>query len=206
MKLIVGLGNPGKEYEGTRHNAGYLFVEALACEPELAPAGECILFHTEKKFEAMIAETSAKGEKIILVKPLTYMNLSGQAVQKIMQFYKIEPADLIVVSDDKDLPLGTVRIRKEGSSGGQKGLQNIIDSINLADFMRIRIGINFKDGDLDKLSLIQDKMETRDFVLSQFGPRDLPMVKTMISDTIAYILPYIGSKEEIPAHTLQAND
>ncbi len=203
MKLIVGLGNPGKQYEGTRHNAGFYFLDQIICDDELMMDGECINFQKSDKFDSMIAETLYKGEKLILVKPQTYMNLSGQAVQKIMSFYKMDISDLIVISDDKDLPLGTARIRHEGSSGGQKGLQNIIDLLGDNSFLRIRIGINAIGGDADKPEPIMNNIDTADFVLSKFNQREKPVLKSMIEEIIKYIMPFLGSKTEIPAHTLE---
>lgn len=202
MKLIVGLGNPGKKYEGTRHNAGFYFADQIICDKRIAPVGECLNFQKSDKFEALIAETLHKGEKIIFVKPQTFMNLSGQAVQKIMSYYKADISDLVVVSDDKDLPLGTVRIRHEGSSGGQKGLQNIIDVLADNSFLRIRIGINAIGGDADLPEPQMSNINTADFVLSKFNPRELPIFKKSINETIDYVVPFLGSKTEIPAHTL----
>jgi len=202
MKLIIGLGNPGKQYEGTRHNAGFMFLDRLVCRDEIAPVGECILFQKNDKFAAEIAETNHKGEKLIFVKPQTFMNLSGQAVRKIFDFYKAELSDLIVASDDVDLPLGSARVRSEGSSGGQKGLQNIIDNLGSDQFTRIRIGIQSIGGDADVI-ISKDRMDTADFVLSKFEKREVDMLDQTIDTVIAYILPFIGSKQEIPAHTLE---
>lgn len=121
MKLIVGLGNPGKEYEKTRHNSGFLAMDYLAD-----------LLHVQinqEKFEALILKTNIDGEQVLLMKPLTYMNLSGKAVAQAVKFYKIDPQDILVLHDDMDLPTGSVRIRKNGSAGGQKGMKNIIDAL-----------------------------------------------------------------------------
>ena len=202
MKLIVGLGNPGKQYEGTRHNAGFYFLDQIICDNRLTPVGECLNFQKSDKFEALTAETLHKGEKIIFIKPQTYMNLSGTAVQKIMAFYKAEISDLMVVSDDKDLPLGTARVRHEGSSGGQKGLQNIIDTLGNNEFLRIRIGINAIGGDADQPEAKMNNIDTADFVLSKFIPREIPLFKNIIDEAINYIVPFLGGEEEIPAHTL----
>ncbi|MFA7253441.1 MAG: aminoacyl-tRNA hydrolase [Patescibacteria group bacterium] len=203
MLLIVGLGNPGKEYEGTRHNAGFMFVEKMAGQPEIAPVEGPLNFRLEKKFSGLIAETEAKGEKIILLKPLTFMNLSGQAVQKVMDYYKILPKDLIVVSDDVDIPLGTARIRHEGSSGGQKGLQNIIDSVGTDQFTRIRIGINAIGGDADQTFEITNRPDTTQFVLSQFNKREADIIDNTMQEAVRYLIQYIGEKGEMPAHTIE---
>lgn len=196
MKIIVGLGNPGKEYEGTRHNAGFMFVDRLAKCEQIKPVGEELIFNLEKKFEAEIATTSAKGEKIILVKPQTFMNLSGKAVSKILSFYKADPKDLIIVNDDIDLPVGTIRIRKEGSGGGQKGLENIISEIKTDNFIRIRLGISESGEKVDRI-------ETVNYVLGKIGKRELPVLENVILEGINYLLEYIGTEREIPCHTIE---
>jgi len=137
MKLIIGLGNPGKKYETTWHNLGFLAVDALAAsKPEMF-----LKCKQSAKFKAEVCEGSELEEKIILAKPRTFMNKSGQAVKAIMSFYKIKPLDLWVIHDDIDLPLGKIRIRKGGSAGGHHGMESIISSIGTNDFMRIRVGI-----------------------------------------------------------------
>jgi peptidyl-tRNA hydrolase, PTH1 family len=134
MKLIAGLGNPGERYKNTRHNIGFMVVDQLVSIEEL-PA--CKL---SDKFRAEIVEGRAGGEKLLLVKPTTMMNLSGESVQKLMHFYKIEPHDIWVIHDELDLPLGKLRIRRRGSSGGHNGVQSIIDHIG-EDFWRFRVGV-----------------------------------------------------------------
>jgi PTH1 family peptidyl-tRNA hydrolase len=196
MKIIVGLGNPGKEYENTRHNAGYLFIDALASNKELASVDENSELKTDKKFKASVAKIKHKGEDIILVKPETFMNSSGQAVQAILSFYKAETKDLIVASDDIDLPIGVVRVRNEGGSAGQKGLQNIIDSVGNDKFVRFRIGIS---GDREN----KNTEETAEYVLSQFSKREKPLIDNSIKEATAYLLTYLGQKEQIPSHTLE---
>lgn len=133
MKIIVGLGNPGKEYEKTRHNAGFLAIDVLAKELDVKV--------TTSKFKALIGEGFHKGEKVILVKPQTYMNLSGDSVLAIMKYYDAYDEDLLVISDDLDLDVGMVRIRDKGSAGGQKGIKSIIDRLETQEFSRLRIGI-----------------------------------------------------------------
>lgn len=199
MKIIVGLGNKGKEYEGTRHNAGFMFLDAFVKNKEVCSGDNIILFHTEKKFESDIAEAKINSEKIIFVKPKTYMNASGRAVSSILQFYKIDTHDLIVVMDDVDLPIGTVRIRKEGSSGGHKGTQNIIDSIKSENFTRIRIGIGNK-GERES------NFETAEYVLDKFSKRELPVLTKTIDATIDNIIPFIKSKTQIPCHSFEVID
>lgn len=133
MKLIVGLGNPGKEYEQTRHNAGFLVLDALAKELDVEIKSN--------KFNALIGTYNTKEEKIIFMKPQTFMNASGEAVIQCMNFYKIEVEDVIVVHDDLDLPVGKIRLREKGSAGGQRGMNNIIQHIKTQEIKRIRIGI-----------------------------------------------------------------
>lgn len=203
MKIIVGLGNPGDKYKGTRHNAGFYFVDQLAANPEIAPAGESLRFNYEKKFEAEITKSMNDGEEIILVKPQTFMNLSGQAVQKIISFYKADISDLIVISDDIDIPLGYARIRHEGSSGGQKGLQNIIDLLGTDKLTRIRIGVAVYAGNVSEHDQLP-RFDAVDFVLSKFTDRETELLDKIVGESIDYILPFIGKKDEqIPAHTIQ---
>jgi len=195
MKIIVGLGNKGKEYEGTRHNAGFMFLDFLASCREIAPTDNIITFHTDKKFEADIAEARINGEKLIFVKPQTYMNASGKSVATVLDFYKTGIEDLIVVADDVDLPLGTIRIRKEGSSGGHKGLQNIIDSIKSDGFTRIRIGISEKNKK-------ENELDTKEYVLDKFSKREQPIIDKTISSGVEFLVNYLGTKKVLPCHTL----
>jgi peptidyl-tRNA hydrolase, PTH1 family len=205
MKIIVGLGNPGEKYSATRHNAGFMFVDKLSSHPDLTIIGERLEFRENKKFQAFFAETSAKGEKIILAKPATFMNLSGNAVRSILDFYKCDVDDLIVVSDDLDIPVGYVRVRQEGSSGGQKGLQSIIDNLGTDLFQRIRIGIasQSESGESDNQASRYDAV---DFVLSKFSTKESGGIKSAIDMAIEYSLPFILSQEKIPAHTLNIDE
>lgn len=134
MKLVVGLGNPGRQYEGTRHNLGFEVLRVLR-ERHAAPPPRL-------KFDAELTEIDVAGERVLLAAPLTYMNLSGQSVRQVLNFYKLTPADLLVVSDDLNLPCGRLRMRAQGTAGGQKGLQNIIDQLGTNQFARLRIGID----------------------------------------------------------------
>ncbi len=133
MYVIVGLGNPGKKYEKTRHNMGFLTIDALAEKYDIKV--------NKIKFKALVGEGRIAGHKVLLAKPQTYMNLSGEAVREIADFYKIEPQKLIVIYDDIDIPTGTIRIRKKGSSGTHNGMRNILYHIKTEDFPRIRVGI-----------------------------------------------------------------
>ncbi len=153
MKLIVGLGNPGNEYVKTRHNAGFLLIDRL-CE-------KLGLTLDKNKCRALYGIYRHNGEKIIIAKPLTFMNLSGNAVSSLMHFYGIGPEDLIVVHDDLDLPLGKLRLRSQGSSGGQKGMASIINALGTSKINRMRIGIS-NDKNID----------TKDYVLGRFSKED----------------------------------
>jgi PTH1 family peptidyl-tRNA hydrolase len=151
MKLIVGLGNPGKKYQETRHNVGFMFVDKIANDLS-------IKFTLNKQLKSEIAEANVKGEKVILIKPQTFMNLSGEAVRSVQNYYKIELEDILVIYDDLDLPTGKIRIRKSGSSGGHKGMQNIIELIKTQEVKRVRIGIDS-----------EYKKDTIDYVLGKFS-------------------------------------
>lgn len=133
MKLIAGLGNPGKEYAKTRHNSGFMVMDALASRNFVSL--------DKKKWHARVAKVNIHGEDVILAKPETYMNESGKAIAEIARFYDIEPGDILIIHDDMDLPTGSVRIRKNGSSGGQKGMRSIIQALGTSDIPRIRIGV-----------------------------------------------------------------
>src|SRR3954454_17621157 len=132
-KLVVGLGNPGSKYEGTRHNIGFEVVNRLAV------GGSGAAF--TRKFDGLLAESEINFRRVLLLKPETFMNLSGRSVAQALRFYKLEPADLLVVCDDLNLPLGKLRIRGGGSDGGQKGLRDITAHLGSEDYARLRIGI-----------------------------------------------------------------
>lgn len=149
MKLFVGLGNPGKKYENTRHNAGFLALDKFA---EMAKVDI-----DKSDFKGLFTSFNYNGEKIYLLKPQTYMNLSGQAVIPFMQYFKIDVDELFVVYDDMDISPGHIRLKEDGSSGGHKGMQNIIELLGTNEFKRIRIGIGKPEHDgidhvLQKLS------------------------------------------------------
>lgn len=133
MKLFVGLGNPGSKYKTTRHNAGFLALDKFAEQAKVDI--------DKNDFKGLFAIFSFEGEKVILLKPQTFMNLSGQSVVQVMNFFKIDIEDLYVIYDDMDLSPGNIRLKREGSSGGQKGMQNIIELLGSQNFKRIRIGI-----------------------------------------------------------------
>jgi PTH1 family peptidyl-tRNA hydrolase len=134
IRLIVGLGNPGREYERTRHNAGYWWVDAIAERKKASWA-------KETKFAGWTTRVAEEGQDFWMLKPATYMNESGRSVAKFMHFYRIEPAQLLVVHDELDLPPGTVRLKKGGGTGGHNGLTDIVEVLATKDFWRLRIGI-----------------------------------------------------------------
>lgn len=197
MKIIVGLGNPGKEYAGSRHNAGFIFLDQLIKNSKIVTNNDAS-FQLEKKFSAEILEVRVGGEKIILAKPQTFMNLSGQAVSKIVSYYKVDPSDLIVVSDDLDLPVGTLRIRHDGASGGQKGLQNIIDALGNSAFTRFRIGILESS---EKVAI----SEVNNYVLGKVSKSVKSRFDETISLGINYLIEHIGNNKEIPARTINTD-
>lgn len=166
MKFIVGLGNPGKKYKKTRHNVGFEAVEELASMWQLS--------WKKSKWRSETAETMAGGEKVILVKPLTYMNLSGEAVGPMLDFYKASPEDVLVVYDDLDLAPGTVRLRKKGGHGGHNGLRSLIEHLGTKEFKRLRIGI----GKPEKVSVI-------DYVLGTFPPEERKQMEEAVKKAAA---------------------
>jgi PTH1 family peptidyl-tRNA hydrolase len=153
LKLVVGLGNPGSKYEGTRHNIGFDVVDRLAA----GGSGSS----WSRKFEGLIAEIEINFRRVLLLKPETFMNLSGRSVAQVLRFYKIELSDLLVVCDDLNLPLGRLRLRSGGSDGGQKGLRDISAHLGTDRYARLRVGI----GD-------RGEIDAADFVLSRFRPAE----------------------------------
>ncbi|MBR3051799.1 MAG: aminoacyl-tRNA hydrolase [Selenomonadaceae bacterium] len=165
MKIFVGLGNPTPEYAATKHNVGFMLADKIAAKISATDWRE--------KFNALVAESFLDGEKILIVKPQTFMNLSGEAVAPIVNFYKIDAANLIVAHDDMDLPLGMIRLRPKGSSGGHRGVESIIQLLGTQSFPRVRIGVGrppenwtvnhhvlspFTQEDADKISVALDEL------------------------------------------------
>lgn len=167
MKAIVGLGNFGKEYEKTRHNVGFMALERIAVEFGFEP------FHLEEKFESEIAAGTIQGEKTTLIKPQTYMNASGRAVQKILNFYRLTPQDLLVIHDDLDIDLGEMRVASNSRAAGHKGVQSIIDCLGTQDFKRLRVGIRIEDR----------KIPTEKYVLGNFTSEEESVIRNII-DTL----------------------
>lgn len=168
MKLVVGLGNPGKQYAQTRHNIGFDVIEKLCSELDIISSRE--------KFNGIIDETIYNGEKVLLLRPLTFMNLSGNSIIEVVNFYKLDPKkDVIVIYDDMDLPLGKIRIRERGSSGGHNGIKSIISHIG-DEFLRIRCGIGKSGGN------------TINFVLGMFNENEQKEIDEMIKNASACTL------------------
>ena len=150
MKLIVGLGNPGKEYENTRHNIGFQTIDRYANK-----LGVSIM---KSKFNGLFSETLINGEKVVLLKPQSYINLSGEVIRKFVDFYKISINDILIIHDDLDLAVGTYKIKKKGSSGGHNGLKNIELHLGTQEYKRIKIGISNNKN-----------MDTKDYVLGKLS-------------------------------------
>ena len=160
--LVVFLGNPGAKYNGTRHNAGFMAADAMAKELNVAI--------NKLRFKALTATVTIGGEKVLLMKPQTYMNLSGEAVGQAAKFYKISPEHVIVVSDEVAMPIGKLRIRKSGSAGGHNGLKNIIQHLGTQDFPRIRMGVG---------AAPHPDYDMADWVLSTFKNKDAEDMQTL---------------------------
>lgn len=156
MYLIAGLGNPGKKYEYTRHNSGFLFMDYLSAKYDIKI--------NKIKFKGLCGEGTIENEKVILLKPSTFMNLSGESIKEAMSFYKIESDNIIIIYDDISLPLGKIRIREHGSAGGHNGIKSIIQHTGTDKFKRIRIGIENPEKKKDDLA---------DFVLDSFSKSEL---------------------------------
>lgn len=167
MFVIVGLGNPGKKYENTRHNAGFISIDALADKYGISIS--------EKKHKALCGSGVIEGNKVLLVKPQTFMNLSGESVRAVMDFYKIDPEeDMLVIYDDISLAPGNIRIRKKGSAGGHNGIKSIIAHAGTQNFMRIKVGVGEKPSGWD----------LADYVLGHFSEDDNAKLKEIMPDVI----------------------
>jgi PTH1 family peptidyl-tRNA hydrolase len=168
--LIVGLGNPGAKYAQTRHNAGFLLVEKLAAKWKCDWANE-------KKFRARIAKAERDGKKVLLCEPQTFMNLSGETVGALKDFYQLPLKQILVAVDDADLPLGEIRLRKSGSSGGHHGLESIEQHLAAREFARLRIGIGRADG----------AREITNYVLGKFDPAGSGLLKKVLERAVSQI-------------------
>ena len=156
MKLIVGLGNYGQEYKMTRHNVGFIFLDEYFKYNKITDI--------RNKYKSEFVELNKNGEKVFFQKPLTYMNLSGEAISDVIRFYKLDPkTDLFVIYDDMDLPMGKLKIRKDGSPAGHNGIKSIIENLHTQEFLRLKVGISKPENNiinyvLDKFSKILDNV------------------------------------------------
>ncbi len=167
IQVIAGLGNPDSRYQRTRHNLGFMVVDALAeaWRVSLSP---------QRRFQAELGEALLGGRKVLLVKPLTYMNRSGESLRALVDWYKLSPAGVLVVYDDLDLPLARVRLRPAGSAGGHNGMKSIISHLGTTDFPRLRLGIG-KGGD------------AAEYVLSPFSPSEWSSVKDLLPQMVSLV-------------------
>ncbi len=171
--IIVGLGNPGKEFRMNRHNIGFMVLDAIADEFGIS--------FSRVKFKAVFADTNFRGNKVILAKPQTYMNLSGQSVGSLLKFYKVPLNNLMVVYDDIDIPFGEIRIRPKGGPGGQKGVASIIKRLGTDEFPRIRVGIGRPPGRQDASSyVLEDFSEDEMIELNEVIDRSTSAIKAYI--------------------------
>lgn len=170
MYIIAGLGNPGKQYEGSRHNVGFMTVDVLAEKYGIEIK--------EKAHKALIGKGVIEGRKVILVKPQTYMNLSGESIRSVMDYYKVEPSEFIVIYDDISLEPGNLRIRKKGSAGGHNGIKNIILHLGTQDFARVRVGVGAKP----------ERMDLADYVLGHFSKDEMPLMEQSFKDGAAAVV------------------
>ncbi len=180
MKLIIGLGNPEQTYAHTRHNIGWDAVtrvhdRLLELDPSVEP------FLLKKEFVSMISEVRFHGEKILLVHPTTYMNLSGQAVQKLMQFFKVAPADVLIIQDEMDFEPGRIGFTAQGGPAGHNGISSIQETIGRNDLTRLRIGIGRPTGQIKK----------EDFVLQPFSQEEQPIIKEALARSTTAIIDWI---------------
>jgi peptidyl-tRNA hydrolase, PTH1 family len=167
VKLIVGLGNPGRQYAGTRHNIGFEVIGKLS--------GRLGITLDQAKHKGLYGTGMVNGEKVLLLMPLTYMNLSGESIRAVMDFYKLEPEDLVVIYDDLDLPAGKIRLRQKGSPGGHNGIKSTIAHLGTSEFNRIRIGI----------SRPPQGMAVPDYVLGRFRKDEEPLMEEAVEKSAA---------------------
>tara|TARA_A100001011_G_C14001073_1_gene711421 strand:+ start:51 stop:638 length:588 start_codon:yes stop_codon:yes gene_type:complete len=165
LKLIIGLGNPGDDYVDTRHNIGFKFINAMIKASSVDVSKKATL-------KSHLYQVTVNDSSLICIKPQTYMNLSGEAVKAVMNFYKIEPNEICIVTDDLDIELGTVRVRKQGGAGTHNGMKSVIQMLGTQDFMRLRLGIGPKP----------EFMDSKDFVLQRFRNEEQTALPDMLNN------------------------
>jgi len=178
MYIVIGLGNPGLRYENTKHNVGFDTIDLLAHKHKIKVS--------KLKFKALSGEGNIKDEKVLLVKPQTFMNLSGESVREIINWYKVPVSNIIIVYDDVDLPLGKIRIRSNGSAGTHNGMRSVIYQLESDDFPRVRIGISRPPEDCD----------LADYVLSKFGVDERGLINQGIINAASAVFEVINSGVE----------
>lgn len=171
MKLIVGLGNPGKEYEKTRHNIGFMCVDNFVDNSKWS-----------EKFSGLLTEISYNGEKIIFLKPMTYMNESGYAVKKVMDYYNLDISDILIIFDDMDLEIGKLKIKVNSSSGGHNGIKSIISHLKTESFARVKIGISHNRN-----------IDTKNYVLGKFSKAEMDILNPIIKKTKDIIESFVNN-------------
>ena len=174
MKLIVGLGNIGKDYQNTRHNIGFMVLDNLCKKWDFN-------FTSNNKFKSEIFKTKISGSDVIFLKPSTYMNLSGEAILKVKNFYNIDISNILVIVDDINLPIGSIRLRQKGSAGGHNGLKNIEKMLNTSDYKRLRIGVSNK--------FLNGMMV--EYVLGKFSQDELNILNNLFPDINNLVLDFI---------------
>ncbi|MFO7943355.1 MAG: aminoacyl-tRNA hydrolase [Anaerolineales bacterium] len=172
--LIVGLGNPGPDYENNRHNVGFMVLDRLAEELSVS--------FSKMKMEAFFTRARYKGQRVILAKPQTYMNQSGRAVRSLLRFYKIPLERMLVVYDDVDLPLDSLRLRPNGSAGGQKGVKSVIENLGTEEFARLRVGVGRPPG----------RMTVSSYVLKDFSTEERDVLPFILGDAVQAALTFIA--------------
>jgi peptidyl-tRNA hydrolase, PTH1 family len=178
MKLIVGLGNPGNRYAGTRHNVGYAVVDLLAESPHAS--------RLPSRFQAQMAELREDSLRVLLVKPETFMNLSGRCVREVLEYYQLPREDLLVICDDINLPLGKLRFRARGSHGGHKGLRDIQNHLGTTEYSRLRIGVG-APGERDVV----------DYVLGRFGPTEQAVMDDAVRIAAQAVMVWVERGTEV---------
>ena len=176
MKLVVGLGNPGNEYACTRHNIGYMFLDFVT--------NNC-KFNLNKRFKALELERNIDGNKVLFIKPLTFMNLSGETVIKYINFYKLQTTDVLVIQDDLDMEIGKFKLLFNRGDGGHNGIKNIILNLNSREFLRLKIGIS------------KANVNTKDYVLGKFNSNELDIIYSTFDKLSVFVQDYVCMNRDL---------